>query len=137
MSDEKVVLVITHVKETEVSVSPSSLTNLVVSNNTTTVLSVTPVGPAGPIGPLGPMGNTGSAGPTGPTGSAGPQGVPGNFFGIEFVNGLTGSIVIVGVTSEIEIDSGNSTITIGLPDNIVVSGNLNVLGNINIDGGSY
>ena len=102
MSEQKVVLVVSHIKEAEISVSPTSTTNLIVSNDTTKVLQMTPVGPQG------------IAGPTGPTGPQGEKGDPGNFFGIENINGLTGDINIVGADNQIEIVSSLSTITIGI-----------------------
>lgn len=80
MSEQKAVLVITNIRETEISVSPINSTNLIVSNNPTTVISATPVGIAGPVGPTGPTGAdgyVGEDGPTGPTGATGPTGPPG------------------------------------------------------------
>ena len=110
MSDQKVVLVVTQIKEADVVVSSSYTTNLIVKNDTTRVLSATPVGPQGIQGPIGP---------TGPTGQ---KGDPGNFFGVESINGITGEINIFGIANEIQIVSGLSNITIGL---------------LNIDGGQY
>jgi hypothetical protein len=62
---------------------------------------------------------------------------------VETVNGCTGNINILGTTGEIEVTGPCPNIVIGLPDNVVISGNLEVQGNINnlgtinIDGGIY
>jgi len=62
---------------------------------------------------------------------------------VETINGCTGNINILGTTGEIEVTGPCPNIIIGLPDNVVISGNLEVQGNINnlgtinIDGGIY
>ena len=62
---------------------------------------------------------------------------------VETINGCTGNINILGTTGEIEVTGPCPNIIIGLPDNVIISGNLEVQGNINnlgtinIDGGIY
>ena len=62
---------------------------------------------------------------------------------VRSINGCTGNINILGTTGEIEVTGPCPNIIIGLPDNVIISGNLEVQGNINnlgtinIDGGIY
>ena len=65
------------------------------------------------------------------------NGLTGNITAVTSLNGCTGILGITGTTGEIEVISICPNIIIGLPDNVTVSGNLRVLGNIDIDGGSY
>lgn len=44
---------------------------------------------------------------------------------------------IFGTINEIEITNSCPNIIIGLPNNVTISGNLIVLGDLNIDGGTY
>lgn len=85
------------------------------------------------IGLTGPQGPQGIQGPTGPTGAAGV--ISGNY--VASLNGCTGILGITGTVNEIEITNSCPNITIGLPDNVTISGNLIVLGDLNIDGGTY
>jgi len=62
---------------------------------------------------------------------------------VNSVNGCTGILGITGTTGEIEVTSICPNIIIGLPNNVTISGNLNVggdiqmFGSIYIDGGTY
>ena len=114
-------------------------------------------GPIGPTGATGPIGNTGATGAdsnvpgptgatgaTGPTGPSGPQGIEGPMgptgtieYYVETINGISGAIGITGSPNEIEIINTGITFTVGLPNNVVISGDLTILGTINIDGGVY
>jgi hypothetical protein len=117
-----------------------------------------PTGPTGPLGPTGPTGPTGPQylyslfdvnidaeteyGPGGdgkvirfnyatqkwlmvdlPAALAGPSSV-------ESLNGCTGAVGITGTSGEIEITKVCPNITVGLPDNVTITGNITV-------GGSY
>jgi len=55
------------------------------------------------------------------------------------INGCTGAIGITGTSGEIEITKICPNLTLGLPDNVTITGNLNVGGNYNgnIDGGVF
>lgn len=53
------------------------------------------------------------------------------------INGCTGYIGITGTENEVTVTGPCPNIVIGLPDNVVISGSLNVLGSIYIDGGTF
>jgi len=91
-SNEKTILVINQIKESQLVVGSSNITTIAPNVNTTTVITATPIGQIGPVGPQGPIGPTGtdgyvgvdvptgatgSTGATGPTGPTGPTGAPG------------------------------------------------------------
>jgi hypothetical protein len=120
--NEKVVLVINQIRESELKISQSNLTTISPNVNNTVVLTATPVGLQGNIGRIGP---------TGPTG---PQGIPGNFFGVESVAGCTGAVGLTGTQNQIKITKNCPSLILGLSDNVTIQGNLDVLGNINILG---
>ena len=67
----------------------------------------------------------------------------GNITAVTSVNGCTGILGITGTTGEIEVTNTCPNIIIGLPNNITISGNLNVggdiqmFGSIYIDGGTF
>ena len=71
------------------------------------------------------------------------NGLTGNITAVTSVNGCTGILGITGTTGEIEVTSICPNIIIGLPNNITISGNLNVggdiqmFGSIYIDGGTF
>jgi hypothetical protein len=120
--NEKVVLVINQIRESELKISQSNLTTISPNVNNTVVLTATPVGLQGNIGP------------TGPTGPQGEKGDPGNFFGVESIAGCTGIIGLTGTENEIKITKNCPSLILGLSDNVTIQGNLDVLGNINILG---
>jgi hypothetical protein len=135
--NEKVVLVINQIRESELKISQSNLTTISPNVNNTVVLTATPVGLQGNIGPIGPTGPTGQRGPTGPQGIPGipgPAGDPGNFFGVESVAGCTGAVGLTGTQNQIKITKNCPSLILGLSDNVTIQGNLDVLGNINILG---
>lgn len=121
-SNEKVVLVINQIKESEIKITPSNLTSIIPNTTNTVVLTATPVGLEGKMGPTGPIGPQGE------------KGDPGNFFGIQTVGGCTGEIGITGTENEIKITKNCPNFVFGLPENVIIQGNLDVLGNINILG---
>lgn len=53
------------------------------------------------------------------------------------VNGCTGYIGITGTLNEIEVTGPCPNIVIGLPDEVIITGSLNVVGSIYIDGGTF
>lgn len=53
------------------------------------------------------------------------------------INGCTGYIGITGTEYEVTVTGPCPNIVIGLPDDVVISGSLNVLGSIYIDGGTF
>jgi len=120
--NEKVVLVINQIRESELKISQSNLTTISPNVNNTVVLTATPVGLQGNIGP------------TGPTGPQGEKGDPGNFFGVESVAGCTGVVGLTGTQNQIKITKNCPSLILGLSDNVTIQGNLDVLGNINILG---
>ena len=120
--NDKVVLVINQIKESELKITPSNLTTISPVTNETIVLTATPVGLEGKIGP------------TGPTGPQGEKGDPGNFFGIESLNECTGQVGMTGSENEIVVVNNCPDIVLGFPENVTIQGNLDVLGNINIFG---
>jgi hypothetical protein len=71
------------------------------------------------------------------------NGVTGNISAVSSINGCTGNIGITGSENEIIITKNCPNIVIGLPDNVVITGDLQVNGNINntavsiIDGGLF
>jgi hypothetical protein len=81
------------------------------------------------IGPTGPTGPQGIQGPTGPTGTI--------LNYVETLNGHSGAITITGSSNEIEVINTGVTISIGLPNDVIITGNFAVLGEFNIDGGIY
>lgn len=58
--------------------------------------------------------------------------------GIEFSDGTTqytaGITSISGTTNEIEVTGGDGSYTVGLPNDVTISGNLNILGYLLVDG---
>ena len=65
--------------------------------------------------------------------------VVGSTGNVTSLNGCTGILGITGTTGEIEVTSICPNLTLGLPDNVTITGNLNVGGNYNgnIDGGVF
>jgi hypothetical protein len=138
-SNDKVILAITNVTSSQLVVSPQVPTILVDNtNDSTNVLVATPVGlvgrqgETGPAGPTGPRGATGAQGIQGPVGPIGSLENVGNY--VQLINGLSGSVGITGTLNQIGVSSSNKIITIGLPTDVTINGNLDVLGNINIVG---
>jgi hypothetical protein len=80
-------------------------------------------------------------------GSSGGGVVVGSSGGVININGASGIVSIVGTTQEVEVTTSvaNSLITIGLPNNVTITNNLQVNNDINIsgsviaiiDGGTY
>ena len=68
----------------------------------------------------------------------GPQGATGASGGIQSINNCTGSILgnigITGTSGEVEITTSCPNIIVGLPNNVVISGNLQVNGDLDILG---
>ena len=125
MADERTIIVVTNIKETETSVTPDNLTTIIPTTNTTAILTASPLGvavsgPQGIQGVVGATGATGATGSIGVTGAAGisgygytaatvigdylfisqvdPNGVIGSPYSIGFIRGNTGS---TGATGEI------------------------------------
>ena len=69
-------------------------------------------------------------------GSSGNEVVIGSSGGVTDINGASGSVTIVGTINEIEITTSvaNSLITIGLPNDVTITNNLQVNNDINISG---
>lgn len=137
------------------------------SNASEIIGPVGPTGGTGPIGPTGPTGPTGSSylydlldvsiDPEVDYGSANDgkflrfnfaqnKWVMSDIFGlgggsnfVNTINGCTGNIGITGTANEIEVINACPNITIGLPQNITVAGNLTVNGFYFgfIDGGTF
>ncbi len=69
--------------------------------------------------------------------------VVGSTGGVTSLNGCSGILGILGTTGEIEITNTCPNIIVGLPNNITIFGNLDVggdiqlVGSIYIDGGTY
>ena len=53
------------------------------------------------------------------------------------VNGCTGYIGITGTENEVQVTKSCPNITVGLPDEVIITGSLNVVGSIYIDGGTF
>lgn len=53
------------------------------------------------------------------------------------INGCTGILGITGTENEVTVTGPCPNIVIGLPDDVIISGSLNVLGSIYIDGGTF
>lgn len=53
------------------------------------------------------------------------------------INGCTGILGITGTENEVSVTGSCPNIIIGLPDDVVITGSLNVLGSIYIDGGTF
>ena len=53
------------------------------------------------------------------------------------VNGCTGYIGITGTENEVQVTKSCPNITLGLPDEVIITGSLNVVGSIYIDGGTF
>jgi hypothetical protein len=89
MAEEKTILVVTQLKETDSEITPNNLNNLVVNNQaSSTVLIAQPLGPA-TAGGVGPQGLQGVTGATGPTGNNGIDGLSGfGYTGIVIENGF-------------------------------------------------
>jgi hypothetical protein len=62
------------------------------------------------------------------------NGLTGNVTAVSSLNGCTGDLGITGVSGEIEIINSCPNLTIGLPNNVTITGNLQVNSNINITG---
>lgn len=62
------------------------------------------------------------------------DGATGDVIVVTSINGCTGAIGITGTANEVEVTKVCPNITIGLPDNVTISGNLQVNGNINTNG---
>ena len=62
------------------------------------------------------------------------NGATGDVIVVTSINGCTGAIGITGTANEVEVTKVCPNITIGLPDNVTISGNLQVNGNINTNG---
>jgi len=88
MPDEKPVIIITNIKETETSVSNNTITNITPTTQVVSVVQASPLGVSisgaqgiqgipGVTGPTGSIGPTGFTGPTGATGSTGATGIDG------------------------------------------------------------
>ena len=56
---------------------------------------------------------------------------------ITSLNGCTGAVGITGTLNEIEVTGTCPNIVIGLPDEVIITGSLNVVGSIYIDGGTF
>ena len=91
MPDEKPVIIITNIKETETSVSNNTITNITPTTQVVSVVQASPLGVSisgaqgiqgipgvtGPTGSIGPTGFTGATGATGSTGATGIDGISG------------------------------------------------------------
>ena len=69
-------------------------------------------------------------------GSSGNEVILGSTGGVTGLNGASGNVRIVGTANEVEITTSipNSLITIGLPDDVTISNNLQINNNITITG---
>jgi hypothetical protein len=128
----------------DIGISGGSFITINSSGKTLIISSIVTTGPTGPTGAQGVQGIQGIQGVTGSTGPTGAQGIQGITGAtgpvgqyVESINGCTGIIGITGTINEIEITSTCPNIVIGLPDNVTITGNLIVLGDLNIDGGTY